>query len=68
MNCHTNYHVKGALVQMENEGTIDVEDEAIKCCVSWVTRQGVEVGIEYPVSAWNSHVQVTNRLPLLFKV
>ena len=51
MNCRTNCLVKGALVQLENKGIIDIEDEATKYCVSMVTRQVVEVGMEYVVSS-----------------
>ena len=55
MNCRTNYPLKRALVQMENEGAIDMEDEVTKYCVSWVTRQVVEVGLRYAVNSWNCH-------------
>lgn len=64
MNCRTNYPVKHALVQMENEGVIDMEDEVTKYCVSWITRQVVEVGLEYAVSSWNSHPIPGKRVPL----
>lgn len=50
MNCRTNYPVKRALVQMENDGVIDMEDEATKYCVSWVTRQVIEVGMDYALA------------------
>ena len=55
MNRRTNYPLKRALVQMENEGAIDMEDEVTKYCVSWVTRQVVEVGLRYAVNSWNCH-------------
>ena len=55
INCRTNYPIKRALVNMENDGVIDLEDEVTKFCVSWVTRQVVEVGIQYTVDSWNSH-------------
>lgn len=55
VNCRTNFPIKRALVQMENEGIIDMEDEVTKYCVSWVTRQVAEVGLQYAVSSWNSH-------------
>ena len=51
MNCRTNCLVKGALVQMENKGIIDMENAATKYCASLVTRQVVEVGMEYAVSS-----------------
>ena len=55
MNCRMNYPIKRALVEMENNGIIDVEDDVTKFCVSWVTRQAVEVGLGYAVNSWNSH-------------
>ena len=55
MNCRTNYPVKRALVDMENNGMIDIEDDVTKFCVSWVARQVVEVGLGYAVNSWNSH-------------
>ena len=45
VNCRTNYPIKRALVQMENDGVIDMEDEVTKFCVSWVAKKVVEVGL-----------------------
>lgn len=55
MNCQTNYPIEHALVEMENNDIIDMEDDVTKFCVSWVTRQVVEVGLGYAVNSWNSH-------------
>ncbi|CAH3033724.1 unnamed protein product [Porites lobata] len=55
VNCRTNYPIKRALVQMENDGVIDIEDEVTKFCVSWVAKKVVEVGVSYMVNSWNSH-------------
>lgn len=55
VNCRTNYPIKRALVQMENDGVIDMEDEVTKFCVSWVAKKVVEVGLSYVVNSWNSH-------------
>jgi len=62
MNCRTNYPVKRALVAMENESLIDMDDETTKYCVSWVTRQVVEIGLNYAVGSWNSHPTPGKRL------
>ena len=47
VNCRTNYPIKRALelVQMVNDGVIDMEDEVTKFCVSWVAKKVVEVGL-----------------------
>lgn len=55
VNCRTNYPIKRALVQMENDGVIDMEDEVTKFCISWVAKKVVEVGLSYVVNSWNSH-------------
>ena len=55
INSRTNYPVKHALVAMENEGILDMDDDVVKYCVSWVTRQVVEVGLRTTVGSWNAH-------------
>ena len=62
MNGRTNYPIKRALVEMENDGAIDMDNEVTKFCVSWVTRQVVEVGMGYAVNSWNSHPIPGNKL------
>lgn len=65
MNCRANYPIKSALVEMENNGIIDMEDDVTKSCISWVTRQVVEVGLGYAVNSWNSHPIPGNSAPNL---
>ena len=55
MSHKLSYKLKRALVQMENDGVIDIEDEVTKFCVSWVARKVVQEGLRYVVNSWNSH-------------
>lgn len=55
VNSRTNFPIKLALVQMKNEGVVDMEDEVPKYCATWITTQVVEVGLQYAVSLWNSN-------------
>ena len=55
MNARVNYPVKKILNALVNEENIDMDDEATKFCVSWVTSRVCHVGSLQVIDAWNSH-------------
>ena len=55
INRRINYPLKEVLVAMENAGDIDMTDNVVKFCVSWVTIKTLTPAIEAFVSAWNCH-------------
>ena len=52
-NSRVNYPFKTALVQLENDGLIDMGIETTKGYVSTSTRKVIEIGLQYTVGAWN---------------
>ena len=55
INRRINYPLKEVLVAMENAGDIDMTDDIVKFCVSWVTIKTLMPAVETFVSAWNCH-------------
>lgn len=55
INQRINYPVKRILIEMENNGFIDMEDETTKFCVSSLTITVISCAILDFISAWNSH-------------
>lgn len=55
VNQRVNYPVKHVLVDMENNGEIDMSDEVIKFCVSWVTINVMNDAVNMFIQAWNNH-------------
>ena len=52
VNQRINYPLKHLLIQMEANQIIDMRDENVKFCVSWVTIQVAHPAI---IQSWNSH-------------
>lgn len=55
MNARVNYPVKRILNALVNDENIDIDDEATKFCVSWVTSRVCQVGSQQVIDAWNNH-------------
>ena len=55
MNARVNYLVKRILNALVNDENIDIDDEATKFCVSWVTSRVCQVGSQQVIDAWNNH-------------
>ena len=55
INCTVNYPVKACLVDMEEKGDFDIDDELQKFCVSWFTLQVIRIGTSMAVGSWNYH-------------
>ena len=55
VNQRVNYPVKHILVDMENNGEIDMSDEVTKFCVSWVTITVMKDPVNMFIQAWNNH-------------
>ena len=46
---------------MDNDGTIEMENDILKFCVLYVTGEVTKVGFEPVVGEWNQH-----RIPAIF--
>ena len=55
VNQRFNYPIKGALIEMQRRGLINMLDDTVKFCVSFITCAIAEVGMKLMVSAWNNH-------------
>ena len=55
VNSRVNYPIKRKLISLVNDGCLDMNDETVKFCVSFITCQVVHAGIKRFVSAWNEH-------------
>ncbi|XP_020899410.1 uncharacterized protein LOC110238104 [Exaiptasia diaphana] len=55
VNGRVNYPIKQQLHKMVQEELIDMTDEIDKYCVSWITIQTVQAGIQELLPAWNNH-------------
>ena len=55
MNSRVNYPWKYALVEMNNNGTIDMQNEMRKFCVSHVTQLVASFGLDIVVRSWKKH-------------
>ena len=55
VNQRINYPVKQILVEMEEDGTIDLSNDIIKFCVSWTTINVITPALIRFVESWNNH-------------
>lgn len=55
VNGRVNYPIKTVLVEMEENGEIDLRSEHVKFCVSWFTMHVAHIGTSIFVAAWNEH-------------
>ena len=55
VNGRVNYPIKAVLVEMEESGEIDLENDHVKFCVSWFTMHVAHIGTTLFVAAWNEH-------------
>lgn len=55
LNQRVNYPIKAALCALEADGTIDMDDDVQRFCVSWATVQVAHVGAMIVVRSWNAH-------------
>ena len=55
INRRVNYPIKEISIDMEASGSINMQDETTKFCVSWTTIQVASVGLVQFIQAWNSH-------------
>ena len=49
------YPIKENLVRMENGSLINMYDPVVQFCVSFITMNVAEVGLERVIGSWNSH-------------
>lgn len=49
------YPIKDVLVRMENGLLINLYDPVVQFCVSFITMNVAEVGLQRVVASWNSH-------------
>ncbi len=50
-----NYPIKRVLIQMCENGELNIDDPSDRFCVSWFTLRVANVGIKLFVSSWNEH-------------
>jgi len=55
VNGRVNYPIKAILIEMQENGDFNLEDEHVKFCVSWYTMRVTQVGTAMFVSVWNEH-------------
>ena len=55
INSRINYPVKRVLVEMDNNGEINMADSLHKYCVSWIAIEVLTNGAETFIHSWNSH-------------
>ena len=55
VNARVNYPIKRILVDLEEKGILDMNNECIQFCVSHFTCQVAKVGMQRFVDAWNFH-------------
>ncbi len=55
INSRVNYPVKACLIQMEENGEIDMASSMIKFCISWFSIRVCSVGTTLAIKAWNEH-------------
>ena len=54
INSRINYPVKQVLVEMDNNGDINMADSLHRYCVSWIAIEVLKIGAE-TICSWNSH-------------
>lgn len=55
VNQRVNYPIKWVLVEMENNGEIDMDNEVVKFCVSWIAIRVIQDATETFIASWNNH-------------
>ena len=55
VNARVNYPIKTALVELDNNRVIDMDNEAYKFCVSFVSCQVASFGLQTVIASWNEH-------------
>ena len=55
VNHRINYPIKRLLLDMENNGEIDMGEETTKFCVSWITIWAMQGAVKDFIQAWNTH-------------
>ena len=55
VNHRVNYPIKQKLIELEDQGLIDMELPATKFCVSFVCVNVASEGLKLFVEAWNAH-------------
>ena len=72
INGRVNFPIKTALIQLEENGDLNMSCRHVKFCVSWFTIRVAHVGTTLAVNAWNEHsipgilFIYTPQLPWLF--
>ena len=67
VNARVNYPIKRILVEMEEKGVLDMNNERIQFCVSWFTCEVAKVGMRRFVASWNSHKIKGTYIPYLLE-
>ena len=55
MNHSVTYPLKRALIEMDNQGSIDMQSDTDKFCVSEIAQAVAAVGMIRMIAAWNDH-------------
>lgn len=55
VNQRVNYPIKAALVELMDADALNVDDDVTKFCLSNLSIQLAEVGIQQFVESWNAH-------------
>ena len=55
INSRINYPVKRCLLDMVENGLLQLENPMVQFCVSWYTIHICNVGLDLFVQAWNEH-------------
>ncbi|XP_051965650.1 uncharacterized protein LOC127631537 isoform X2 [Xyrauchen texanus] len=65
VNKRVNFPIKTALIQMIDQETLDMEDGLTRYCVSNLTCEISQIGVQRFVQAWNSHNILGKGIPNL---
>ena len=55
LNQRVTYPIKRVVASMVNQGSLDIESDMVKYCVSTVLQAVASVGMQRMISAWNAH-------------